>query len=253
MGPDGRGKSIANLVSMNPNEQIAALLAVRDWPSQNGQQFIVMGTQRGSVKKMDLTAFSNPRSGGIIAMGVQPGDTVIAAELTTGRDQVFLGTQAGMSIRFAEGDVRTMGRAAYGVRGINLRGDDKVVAMEIVESGGTILTVTEHGYGKRTELEEYRVQSRGGVGILDIRTSSRNGNVVGTACVHTEDELMIITQRGKVLRMVVSDVRPIGRATQGVCFIEMKAGDRVVSMARLRREEDVEPQEEDSSARALTD
>ena len=253
VGPDGRGKSIANLVSMNPNEQIAALLAVRDWPSQNGQQFIVMGTQRGSVKKMDLTAFSNPRSGGIIAMGVQPGDTVIAAELTTGRDQVFLGTQAGMSIRFAEGDVRTMGRAAYGVRGINLRGDDKVVAMEIVESGGTILTVTEHGYGKRTELEEYRVQSRGGVGILDIRTSSRNGNVVGTACVHTEDELMIITQRGKVLRMVVSDVRPIGRATQGVCFIEMKAGDRVVSMARLRREEDVEPQEEDSSARALTD
>jgi len=253
VGPDGRGKSIANLVSMNPNEQIAALLAVRDWPSQNGQQFIVMGTQRGSVKKMDLTAFSNPRSGGIIAMGVQPGDTVIAAELTTGRDQVFLGTQAGMSIRFAEGDVRTMGRAAYGVRGISLRGDDKVVAMEIVESGGTILTVTEHGYGKRTELEEYRVQSRGGVGIIDIRTSSRNGNVVGTACVHTEDELMIITQRGKVLRMVVGDVRPIGRATQGVCFIEMKAGDRVVSVARLRREEDVEPQEEDSSARALTD
>ena len=253
VGPDGRGKSIANLVSMNPNEQIAALLAVRDWPSQNGQQFIVMGTQRGSVKKMDLTAFSNPRSGGIIAMGVQPGDTVIAAELTTGRDQVFLGTQAGMSIRFAEGDVRTMGRAAYGVRGISLRGDDKVVAMEIVESGGTILTVTEHGYGKRTELKEYRVQSRGGVGIIDIRTSSRNGNVVGTACVHTEDELMIITQRGKVLRMVVGDVRPIGRATQGVCFIEMKAGDRVVSVARLRREEDVEPQEEDSSARALTD
>ena len=251
--PDGRGKSIANLVSMDPNERIAALLAVRDWPSQNGQQFIVMGTQRGSVKKMDLTAFSNPRSGGIIAMGVQPGDTVIAAELTTGRDQVFLGTQAGMSIRFAEGDVRTMGRAAYGVRGINLRGDDKVVAMEIVESGGTILTVTEHGYGKRTELEEYRVQSRGGVGIIDIRTSSRNGNVVGTACVQTEDEVMVITQRGKVLRMVVGDVRPIGRATQGVCFIEMEDGDRVVSMARLRREEDVEPQEEDSSARALTD
>ena len=255
VGPDGRGKSIANLVSMNSNERIAALLAVRDWPSQNGQQFIVMGTQRGSVKKMDLTAFSNPRSGGIIAMGVQPGDTVIAAELTTGRDQVFLGTQAGMSIRFAEGDVRTMGRAAYGVRGIKLRGDDKVVAMEVVESGGTILTVTEHGYGKRTELKEYRVQSRGGVGIIDIHTSSRNGNVVGTACVHTEDEVMIITQRGKVLRMVVGDVRPIGRATQGVCVIEMKDGDRVVSMARLRREEDedVEPQEEDSSARALTD
>ena len=255
VGPDGRGKSIANLVSMNSNERIAALLAVRDWPSQNGQQFIVMGTQRGSVKKMDLTAFSNPRSGGIIAMGVQPGDTVIAAELTTGRDQVFLGTQAGMSIRFAEGDVRTMGRAAYGVRGIKLRGDDKVVAMEVVESGGTILTVTEHGYGKRTELKEYRVQSRGGVGIIDIHTSSRNGNVVGTACVHTEDEVMIITQRGKVLRMVVGDVRPIGRATQGVCVIEMKDGDRVVSMARLRREEDedVEPQEKDSSARALTD
>ena len=186
-------------------------------------------------------------------MGIQPGDTVISAELTTGHDQIFLGTREGMSIRFAEEDVRAMGRAAYGVRGINLRGDDEVVAMEVVEPGGTILTVTEHGYGKRTELEEYRVQSRGGVGIIDIHTSSRNGNVVGTAYVHAEDEVMLITQKGKVLRMVASDVRPIGRATQGVCFIEMEDGDRVVSVARLRREEDVEPQEEDSSARALTD
>ena len=253
VGPGGRGKSIANLVSMNPDERIAALLAVRNWPSQNGQQFIIMGTQRGAVKKMDLNAFSNPRSGGIIAMGIQPGDTVIAAELTTGSDQVFLGTRAGMSIRFAEEDVRAMGRAAYGVRGINLRGDDEIVAMEVVEPGGTILTVTEHGYGKRTALEEYRVQSRGGVGIIDIHTSSRNGNVVGTAYVHEEDEVMLITQRGKVLRMVAGDVRPIGRATQGVCFIEMEDGDRVVSVARLRREEEVEPQEEESSSRALTD
>ena len=253
VGPGGRGKSIANLVSMNPDERIAALLAVRNWPGQNGQQFIMMGTQRGAVKKMDLNAFSNPRSGGIIAMGIPPGDTVIAAELTTGSDQVFLGTRAGMSIRFAEEDVRAMGRAAYGVRGIKLRGDDEVVAMEVVEPGGTILTVTEHGYGKRTALKEYRVQSRGGVGIIDIHTSSRNGNVVGTAYVHEEDEVMLITQRGKVLRMVAGDVRSIGRATQGVCFIEMEDGDRVVSMARLRREEDVEPHEEESSARALTD
>jgi DNA gyrase subunit A len=146
-----------------------------------------------------------------------------------------------MAIRFQESDVRPMGRAAYGVRGISLRGDDQVVAMEIVEPGGTMLTVAENGYGKRTELDEYRVQSRGGVGIINIQTSERNGQVVGIAYVRDDDELMLISQQGKILRMVVHDIRTIGRATQGVRLIEMEDDDRVVSVARLaEREEDEE-------------
>jgi DNA gyrase subunit A len=161
--------------------------------------------------------------------------------MTEGNGEIFLGTRDGMAIRFQESDVRPMGRAAYGVRGISLRGDDQVVAMEIVEPGGTMLTVAENGYGKRTELDEYRVQSRGGVGIINIQTSERNGQVVGIAYVRDDDELMLISQQGKILRMVVHDIRTIGRATQGVRLIEMEDDDRVVSVARLaEREEDEE-------------
>jgi DNA gyrase subunit A len=144
-----------------------------------------------------------------------------------------------MAIRFPEADVRAMGRTAYGVRGIMLRGGDEVVAMEVVRPGGTLLTVTANGYGKRTELDEYRVQSRGGVGIINIQTTDRNGKVVGIAFVQHEDELMLITQQGKVLRTVSGDIRTIGRATQGVRLIGMDEEDRVVSVARLaEREED---------------
>ncbi len=146
-----------------------------------------------------------------------------------------------MAIRFPESGVRPMGRTAYGVRGISLREEDAVVAMEVVTPGATLLSVSENGYGKRTELDEYRVQSRGGVGIINIATSDRNGRVIGIAYVHDEDELMLITQQGKVLRMVARDIRTIGRATQGVRLIDMEPDDRVVSVARLaEREEDEE-------------
>jgi DNA gyrase subunit A len=237
VGPGGKGKAIANLVSMEEGERIAALLAVREWPTEDGHQFVVMGTRKGVIKKTDLSAFSNPRAGGIIAMGVEEGDSVIAVELTDGKEQIFLGTRYGMAIRFDETDVRPMGRTAYGVRGINLREGDEVVAMEVVREGGTMLTVTQNGYGKRTELEEYRLQSRGGVGIINIQTSERNGAVVGIAYVHDDDELMLISQQGKILRMVASDVRAIGRATQGVRLIGMEEGDQVVSVARLAERE----------------
>ncbi|HXW06078.1 MAG TPA: DNA gyrase subunit A [Vicinamibacterales bacterium] len=240
VGPGGKGKAIANLVSMEPGERIAALLAVREWPASEGLQFVVMGTRRGVIKKTDLSLFSNPRAGGIIAMGVEEGDSVIAVEISGGTEQIFLGTRGGMAIRFAETDVRSMGRAAYGVRGITLREGDEVVAMEVVREGGTMLTVTQNGFGKRTELEEYRVQSRGGVGIINIQTSERNGRVVGIAYVHDGDELMLISQQGKILRMVASDVRAIGRATQGVRLIGMEEGDQVVSVARLAEREDEE-------------
>jgi DNA gyrase subunit A len=237
VGPDGKGKAIVNLVTMEEGERIAALMAVKDWPTEEGQQFVVMGTRKGVIKKTDLTLFSNPRPSGIIAMGVEEADSVIAVELSDGQEQIFLGTRDGMAIRFEETDVRPMGRAAYGVRGITLRDDDEVVAMDVVRAGGTMMTVTQNGYGKRTELDEYRLQSRGGVGTIDIQTSDRNGKVVGIAYVHGDDELMLISQQGKILRMVTSDIRAIGRATQGVRLIGMEEGDQVVSVARLAEKE----------------
>ena len=233
VGPAGRGKAIANLVAMESGERIAALETVRDWPEEDGARFVVMGTRKGVVKRTDLRAFRHPRAGGIIAMGVGDDDAVVGAELTDGQGEVFIGTRGGMAIRFKESDARPMGRNAHGVRGINLRAGDEVVAMAAVRSGGTLLTVTERGYGKRTPLDEYRVQSRGGVGIINIHTSPRNGQVTGVAYVEHDDELMLVTQQGKIIRMVTRDIRPIGRATQGVRLIEIDEQDRVVSVARL--------------------
>ena len=239
VGPAGRGKAIANLVELGPGERIAALQAVREWPEEDGERFVVMGTRKGVVKRTDLRAFRHPRAGGIIAMGVGPDDAVIGAELTDGQGETFIGTRVGMAIRFAEADVRAMGRTAAGVRGISLREGDEVVAMTVVRPGGTVLTVTENGYGKRTGLDEYRVQSRGGVGIINIQASERNGRVAGIAYVEHDDELMLITQQGKILRMVTADIRPIGRATQGVRLIEIDEDDMVVSIARLAEDASV--------------
>ncbi len=238
VGPGGKGKAIANLVAMEAGEKIAALLAVKEFPEQEEQQFVVMGSRKGVIKKTDLSSFRNPRAGGIIAMGIEEGDAVIAVEISDGKEQIFLGTRDGMAIRFEETDVRPMGRTAYGVRGISLRDDDEVVAMEVVRQGGTLLTVAQNGYGKRTELDEYRLQSRGGVGIINIQTSDRNGKVVGIAYVHDDDELMIISQQGMILRMRAGDVRAIGRATQGVRLIEMEEGDAVVAIAKLAEKEE---------------
>jgi DNA gyrase subunit A len=237
VGPDGRGKAIANLVSMEEGERIAALLTVKEFEED---KFIVMGTKRGVVKKTELPAFSNPRAGGIIAMGVEAGDSVIAVQVSDGKNEVFIGTSDGMSIRFPETDVRPMGRTAYGVRGIALRADDTVVAMEVLTPGGTILSVTEQGYGKRTEIDEYRIQSRGGIGIINIQTSDRNGKVVGIARVTDDDELMLITQQGKILRMASKGIRTIGRSTQGVRLIDIEGDDRAVSIARLAEKDEEE-------------
>jgi DNA gyrase subunit A len=238
VGPGGKGKSIANLVSMESGEKIAALLAVKEFDEA---RCVVMGSRLGVVKKTSLAAFSNPRAGGIIAMGVEENDAVIAAQVTDGSAEIFIGTHSGMAIRFPESDVRAMGRTAYGVRGITLREGDYVVAMEVVRPGGTLLTVTENGYGKRTEIDEYRVQSRGGVGVINIATSERNGPVVGIAYVQDEDEILVITQQGMILRMAASDTRAIGRATQGVRLIDLEGDDKVVSIAKLAEKDDVEP------------
>jgi DNA gyrase subunit A len=235
VGPDGRGKAIANLVSMQEGERIAALLAVREFDEG---RFVVMGTKRGEVKKTELTAFGNPRAGGIIAMDVEEGDAVIAVQISDGTHEIFIGTRDGMSIRFPETDVRSMGRTAGGVRGVMLREGDEVVGMDVLSPGGTILSVTEQGYGKRTELDEYRVQARGGLGIINIQTSERNGKVIGMMQVTDEDELMLITQQGKILRMASKDIRTIGRATQGVRLIDIAGDDRAVSVARLAEKDD---------------
>jgi len=237
VGPDGRGKAIANLVSMEEGERIAALLAVKEFEDD---KFIVMGTRNGVIKKTELSAFSNPRAGGIIAMGVEEGDAVIAANVSDGTGEIFIATRDGMAIRFSETDVRPMGRNAYGVKGISLREGDAVVAMEVLTPGGTILSVTEQGYGKRTEIEEYRLQSRGGIGIINIQTSERNGKVIGVAHVSDDAELMLITQQGKILRMAAKDIRTIGRATQGVRLIDIEGDDRAVSIARLAEKDEEE-------------
>jgi DNA gyrase subunit A len=227
----GKGKAIANLVSMQPDEKIASVLASRELDTP--ERFIVMCTRNGTVKKTELSAFSNPRAGGIIAIGIDEGDAVIGVQLSDGRSEVFIGTRDGMAIRFPESDIRAMGRTAYGVRGITLRDQDEVVGMETLRPGGTILTVTVNGYGKRTEIEEYRVQGRGGFGIINIQTTERNGQVVAVSCVLEHEELMFITEQGMILRTQASGISIIGRATQGVRLIDLDEGDRTVAVARL--------------------
>lgn len=235
VGPDGRGKAIANLVQMEPGEKIAAMLAVQDFDDTH---FVVMGTRRGTVKKTGLSAYSNPRAGGIIAMGVEDDDAVIAVQLSDGQSEIFIGTREGMAIRFPEADVRGMGRTAYGVRGIQLREGDEVVAMEVVKPGGTLLTVTEKGYAKRTALDEYRVQSRGGLGLKNIEITEKNGKVAGIEQVRENEELLVITQQGKILRTPANEIRTIGRATQGVRVMELEGEDTVVSVALVERDEE---------------
>jgi DNA gyrase subunit A len=232
-----KGKSIANLVQMAEGEKIAALLRVHAFPEAEGERFIVMGTRKGTIKKTDLNAFSNPRAAGIIAIQIEDDDRLISVAETAGTKDLVIGTRQGMAIRFSEEDARPMGRSAYGVRGIQLREHDEVVAMQVVSEDATLLTVCEGGYGKRTDVAEYRRQSRGGIGLKNVQTSDRNGLVVGIACVTDRDALLIVTEQGQIIRMTAGDLRPIGRDTQGVRLIDLAEGDRVVSIATLTEPE----------------
>jgi DNA gyrase subunit A len=235
VGADGRGKSIANLVQMEPGEKIADMLAVREFDDQH---FIVMGTRNGTIKKTELSAFSNPRAGGIIAIGVEENDAVMAVQLSDGTCEIFIGTREGKAIRFPEGDVRSMGRTAYGVRGIQLREGDQVVAMQVAKPGGRLLTVTERGYAKQTELGEYRVTGRGGLGVKNVEITDKNGPVVNISQIQDAEELLVITEQGKILRTPGDDIRTAGRATQGVRLMDLEGGDRVVSVALVPKTED---------------
>ena len=240
VGRSSKGKSIANLVNMAEGEKMAALLRVQEFPEQDGQRFIVMGTRKGTIKKTDLSEFSNPRSAGIIAIQVDDDDRLIAVEETDGSKQLMLGSRNGMAIRFSEADARPMGRSAYGVRGMQLREGDEVVGMSVIEDDSFVLTVCENGYGKRTEAVEYRTQTRGGIGLKDIQTSRRNGPVVALTCVTDRHEVFLVTEQGQIIRMRAADLRPIGRDTQGVRLMDLAEGDRVVSLALLLEPEDAD-------------
>lgn len=234
VGPQGKGKAVVNLVQLQASEKIAAFAAVRAF---DGGGYVFLTTLKGIVKKTELAAFSNPRAGGIIALSVEDDDALIGAVLTTGKDEMLLGTKGGMAIHFSEDDVRSMGRTAYGVKGIELEEGDLVVALQAVTPTGTILTVTENGYGKRTPVDEYRLQSRGGKGLINIKTSGRNGDVVGVKFLAGDEGVMLITGRGMIIRLNTADISTIGRNTQGVRLIQLEEGDQLKSVARLAERE----------------
>ena len=235
-GRAARGKPIVNLVHMAEGEKLASVVVTRGFPEN---QYIFFVTRKGVVKKTDLSAFSNVRSAGIIALGIEDGDSLVAVRITDGSKDILLSTAQGMSIRFPESEVRSMGRTAFGVKGITLEKDDEVVGADLVEPQTTILTVTENGYGKRTEESEYRVQGRGGKGIIDIKTTDRNGLVVGAVPVRDRDQIMLVTSAGMLIRMKVGDISVIGRNTQGVRLITLEsAGETVTGLSRLPEDED---------------
>ena len=229
MSRTSRGRSLANAVTMQPNEQPMAVLAVAAFD----EQYIFFATEKGVVKKTPLTAFANVRTTGIQAILLDPDDSLIKASLTNGQDEIVLGTRLGMACRFKEDDVRAMGRTARGVRGISLENGDAVVDMVVIQPGMSVLTVCANGYGKRTAIDEYRLTRRGGKGVINIRATERNGPVVALRSVTDADALILVTEKGILLRMRLADLREIGRATQGVRLIRLDEGDRVVAAAKI--------------------
>jgi DNA gyrase subunit A len=240
------GRAIVNLLQLGDGERITGMIPVREF---HDDECLFMVTRRGTVKKTELTAFKRPLGRGIIALGLEENDQLIGVARVKASDHVILSTRDGMAIRFDESKVRSMGRPAYGVKGIDLSEGDEVVGMIVaagVDDPASILTVCANGYGKRTPLTEYRAQNRGGKGLIDIQTSERNGPVVAVAKVTEEDEVMLTTTTGMVIRTKVEAIRTIGRNTQGVRLIKVDDGDAVSSLAKLPPEEiadaeDLEP------------
>ncbi len=236
-GRASKGKAIVNLITTGQGEKISAFVPVKEYKEGH---FLVMATKSGSIKKTDLKAYSNPRKGGIIGMGLEKDDELIGVEMTNGSDEIFLATREGKAIRFKEEQVRDMGRSAKGVRGISLNKKDVVIAMQIVKADQTVLTVTGLGFGKRTPFKEYRLQSRGGKGIINIKVTGRNDEAVGLKTVSDKDELMLVTDKGMVVRCPVKDIRATGRSTQGVRLMRIDSGDVITSIARIVPEEEAE-------------
>ena len=239
IGAAGKGKNIINFVSLAPEEKVAALLPTKDFAED---RYVVFCTRKGIVKKTPLSAYGNPRAGGIIAVSVDEGDALLSANLTDGKQELFMASSQGQSIRFTEDDVRAMGRNARGVIGMRLEGEDAVVEMDCLKpDGGRMLTVTGRGYAKRTEIEEYRLQGRGGSGIINLKVSDKTGPVVQVMQVTEKDQVMVITSFGKIIRTAVRGISVLGRPTQGVRLINLEEGDTVVAVARVAEgEEDPE-------------
>jgi len=241
-GPAARGKAIVNILNVSSDEKITAFLPVKEFVENN---YIVMASEGGVIKKTDLMSFSHIRVGGLIALSLDEGDKLIAARLTDGTRELFLGTRLGKAIHFNEKDVREMGRQARGVRAVRLGADDAVISMEVSDASSCILTVTEHGYGKRTRFSEYRLQKRGGSGIINLKVTDKNGPVAGILKVTDSDELMITTTKGKIIRIAAKGISIIGRSTQGVRLMDIEEGEgeKVADIALIaEREEEKTPE-----------
>ncbi|MBE9541884.1 MAG: DNA gyrase subunit A, partial [Proteobacteria bacterium] len=233
-GRAAMGKAIVNLLHLSSEENIAAILPVRKF--EEGK-YVVMATRKGLIKKTSLMAYSRPRAGGIIALAIDSGDELIAARVTDGNREILLGSRKGKAIRFKEQEARPMGRTARGVKGMTVGKDDEIIGMESTGEGASILTITENGFGKRTNTSEYRIQGRGGRGVITIRTTERNGNVIGMKPVTDDDEVMLVTSHGKIIRIKIKGISVIGRNTQGVKLIGVGKGEKVVGIARLAEKE----------------
>jgi DNA gyrase subunit A len=233
MGRTAKGRALINLLELKDDENVSSLIPVRNFDERQ----LVMATSNGIIKKTPLCAYGNPKKGGIIAINLDEGDKLIGVKLTNGKQDIILGTELGKAIRFAEKDVRTMGRVTHGVKGITLKDGDKVRGMVIVDENASLLTVCEHGFGKRTDFGEYPAYRRGGQGVINIKTTERNGKVVALLDVRDEDDLIMITAKGMVIRTSVNTIRSIGRNTQGVKLFSVVEGDKLVSVARIIPEE----------------
>jgi len=233
-GRAAKGKAIVNLIGISNDEKITAVLPVKEFIEN---KFVIMATRRGIIKKTDLVAYSNPRAGGIIALTLDEGDELIDVKLTNGDQDIFLGARKGNAIRFNEKDVRAMGRTARGVTGIRISQDDAVVGMEVLSDNNSLLTVSENGFGKRTEITEYRLQSRGGKGIINLKTTPRVGCVTRIKQVAGDEDIMLISNTGNIIRLGVDEVSLLHRSTQGVKLIDLDEDETLVGLARVEREE----------------
>ena len=234
-GRTSKGKAIINLLMLGQGDKISAFVPVREFKEG---QYLIMATKNGLVKKTAITEYSHPRKGGIIGIGLEKGDELIEVQLTTGKEEILIATREGKAIRFQESDVRDMGRSAKGVRGVRLGKKDSVIAMEIVKPDGTVLTVTQEGFGKRTSFKEYRIQSRGGKGITNIKITKKNGEAVAMKSVTDKDEIMLITEKGMIVRSPIKDIRATGRSTQGVRLMRLDSGDKLACAAKIVPEEE---------------
>jgi len=239
-GRAAKGKAIVNMINLGPGERLSAILPVREFGED---KYVVMVTKQGTIKKTELAAYSNPRSGGIIAISIENGDELVDVKLTTGKQDIFLATRRGMAIRFREDDVRDMGRTAKGVRGIRLVKDDEVVGVDIPAQNTFVLTVAEKGFGKCTPIEEYRLQSRGGKGTINLKTVPKVGDVSGVLQVAGDEHVMLISNSGKVIRIKVADIPVNHRATQGVKLIDLEPEEKLVGIARTTAESASEDEE----------